>query len=132
LAERLLATLSGFFGALAVVLAMTGLYGVMSYTVSERTTEIGIRMALGAKRTNITGMILGKAATLLALGVVLGTGLSLAVASTAGALLFGLKPRDPATLAGAAALLAVVTAAASLVPSMRAANVNPIDSLRAE
>jgi putative ABC transport system permease protein len=132
LAERLLATLSGFFGALAVVLAMTGLYGVMSYTVTERTTEIGIRMALGAQRTNITAMILGKAAILLAAGLVLGAGLSLAAASAAGALLFGLKPRDPATLAGAALLLAVVTVAASLIPSMRAANVNPIDSLRTE
>jgi putative ABC transport system permease protein len=132
LAERLLATLSGFFGALAVVLAMTGLYGVMSYTVTQRTTEIGIRMALGAQRTEITAMILGKAATLLAAGLVLGAGLSLAAASAAGALLFGLKPRDPATLAGAALLLAVVTVVASLVPSVRAANVNPIDSLRTE
>jgi predicted permease len=132
LAERLLATLSGFFGALAVVLTMTGLYGVMSYTVTERTTEIGIRMALGAQRRNIAAIILGKAATLLAAGLVLGTGLSLAAASAASALLFGLKPRDPVTLAGAALLLAVVTAMASLIPSIRAANVNPIDSLRAE
>ena len=132
LAERLLATLSGFFGALAMVLAMTGLYGVMSYTVTQRTTEIGIRMALGAQRTDITAMILRKAATLLAAGLVLGVGLSLAAASAAGALLFGLKPRDPATLAGAALLLAFVTVVASLVPSMRAANVNPIDSLRTE
>jgi ABC-type antimicrobial peptide transport system permease subunit len=131
-AERLLATLSGFFGALAVVLAMTGLYGVMSYTVTERTTEIGIRMALGAQRTNITGMILGQAVKLLAAGLIVGACLSLAVASSASALLFGLKPRDPATLAGAALLLAVVTVVASLLPSMRAANVNPIDSLRAE
>ena len=132
LADRLLATLSGFFGALAVVLAMTGLYGVMSYTVTERTTEIGIRMALGAQRTSITAMILCKAASLLAIGLLLGTGLSLAGASAARALLFGLKPRDPATLAGAAALLAAVTVLASLVPSLRAANVNPINSLRAE
>lgn len=132
LAERLLATLSGFFGGLAVVLAMTGLYGVMSYTVTERRTEIGIRMALGAQRTNITAMILGKAVTLLAVGLLLGTGLSLAAAGAASALLFGLKPRDPATLAGSALLLAVVAMVASLVPSMRAANVNPVDSLRAE
>jgi ABC-type antimicrobial peptide transport system permease subunit len=132
LAERLLATLSSFFGALAVLLAMTGLYGVMSYTVAERTTEIGIRMALGAPRTNITWMILDKAAKLLAAGLVLGGVLSIAAASVAGSFLFGLKPRDPATLAGAALLLSVVTAAASLIPSMRAANVNPIDSLRAD
>ena len=118
-AERLLATLSGFFGVLAVVLAMTGLYGVMSYTVTERTTEIGIRMALGAQRGNITAMVLGKAATLLAIGLALGAGLSFAAASAAGALLFGLKPRDPATLAGAAALMAVVTAAAASIAARR-------------
>lgn len=132
LAERLLATLSGFFGALAVVLAMTGLYGVMSYTVTERTTEIGIRMALGAQRASITSMILGKALSLLVIGLAFGTGLSLAAASATGALLFGLKPRDPVTLAGAALLLTAVTLVASLVPSLRAANVNPTDSLRAE
>lgn len=111
---------------------MTGLYGVMSYTVTERTAEIGIRMALGAQRADIRGMILGKAARLLAVGLLLGTGLSVAAAGAARALLFGLKPRDPATLVGAALLLAVVTVVASLVPSMRAANVNPLDSLRAE
>jgi len=77
-------------------------------------------------------MILGKAAMLLGVGLLLGTGLSLAAAGAATALLFGLKPRDPATLAGAALVLAVVTLLASLVPSMRAANVNPIDSLRTE
>jgi putative ABC transport system permease protein len=132
LAERLLATLSGFFGVLAVVLAMTGLYGVMSYAVTERTTDIGIRIALGAQRSSIAVMILGKAASLLAAGLVLGAGLSLAVANAAGSLLFGLKPYDAATLAGAALLLAAVTAAAGLIPSMRAANVNPIDSLRTE
>jgi putative ABC transport system permease protein len=131
-AERLLATLSGSFGALAVILAMTGIYGVMSYTVTERTVEIGIRMALGAQRTSITTMILSKAAILLAGGLVLGTGLSLGVGTAAGALLFGLKPRDPATLVGASVLLAVVMLVASAIPSIRAANVNPIDSLRAE
>jgi predicted permease len=131
-AERLLATLSGFFGGLAVLLTMTGLYGVMSYTVTERTTEIGIRMALGARRAGITAMILRKAAWVLAVGLALGASISLAAASAAGALLFGLKPRDPATLAAAALLLAAVTLLASLVPSMRAANVNPIDSLRSE
>jgi putative ABC transport system permease protein len=132
LAERLLATLSGFFGALAVILAMTGLYGVMSYTVTERTTEIGIRIALGAQRTKITTMILGKAVTLLAIGLVLGAGLSLVAAGAANTLLFGLKPRDPATLAGAALLLSIVTVVASLIPSMRAAKLDPIDSLRAD
>lgn len=131
-ADRLLATLSGFFGALAVILAMTGLYGMMSYTVTQRTTEIGIRMALGAGRAKITAMILGKAATLLAVGLALGAALSLVAAGTASTLLFGLKPRDPATLVVASALMAVVALVASAIPSMRAANVNPVDSLRSE
>jgi predicted permease len=132
MAEKLLATLSGFFGALAVLLTMTGLYGVMAYTVTERRSEIGIRMALGAQRTGIASMILKQAAKLLTAGLVLGAALSLAAASVAGALLYGMKPRDPATLVGAAVLLALVTLAASLIPSLRAAHTNPVDSLRAE
>ncbi len=132
LAERLLATLSGFFGGLAVVLAMIGLYGVMSYTVAERKSEIGIRMALGARRVDVTAMILGKAAMLLTAGLVLGAGLSLAAASAASALLFGLKLRDPLTLLVSTALLAVVALAASYLPARRAAGLDPIDSLREE
>jgi putative ABC transport system permease protein len=132
LAERLLATLSGFFGALAVVLAMIGLYGVMSYTVAERTSEIGIRMALGARRADVTAMILRKAATLLVAGLALGAGLSLAAASAASALLFGLKPRDPVTLGIAAAVLAAVALGASYLPARRAAAVDPIASLKNE
>jgi putative ABC transport system permease protein len=132
LAERLLATLSGFFGALAVVLAMIGLYGVMSYTVAERTSEIGIRMALGAERADVTAMILRKAATLLVAGLALGAGLSLAAASAASALLFGLKPRDPVTLGIAAAVLAAVALGASYLPARRAAALDPIASLKNE
>jgi putative ABC transport system permease protein len=132
LAERLLATLSGFFGALAVVLAMIGLYGVMSYTVAERSSEIGIRMALGARRADVLAMILRKAATLLVAGLALGAGLSLAAASAASALLFGLKPRDPVTLAIAAAVLAAVALGASYLPARRAAALDPIASLKNE
>jgi putative ABC transport system permease protein len=132
LAERLLATLSGFFGALAVVLAMIGLYGVMSYTVAERTSEIGIRMALGALRADVTAMILRKAATLLVVGLAVGAGLSLAAASAASALLFGLKPHDPVTLAVAAAVLAAVALGASYLPARRAAALDPIASLKNE
>jgi putative ABC transport system permease protein len=132
LAERLLATLSGFFGALAVVLAMIGLYGVMSYTVAERTSEIGIRMALGAGRADVTAMILRKAAALLVAGLALGAGLSLAAASAASALLFGLKPRDPVTLGIAAAVLAAVALGASYLPARRAAALDPIASLKNE
>jgi putative ABC transport system permease protein len=132
LAERLLATLSGFFGVLAVVLAMIGLYGVMSYTVAERTSEIGIRMALGAGRADVTAMILRKAATLLIMGLALGAGLSLAAASAASTLLFGLKPRDPVILAIAAAVLAAVALGASYLPARRAAALDPIASLKNE
>jgi predicted permease len=131
-AERLLATLSGFFGALAVVLAVIGLYGVMSYTVVDRTSEIGIRMALGARRADVTAMILRKAATLLMVGLALGAGLSLAVASAASSLLFGLKPRDPVTLAIAATVLAAVALGASYLPARRAAALDPIASLKQE
>jgi predicted permease len=132
LAERLLATLSGFFGALAVLLAMIGLYGVMSYTVAERTSEIGIRMALGALRGDVTAMILRKAATLLAAGLAVGVGLSLAAASAASSLIFGLKPRDPLTLAIAVAALAAVALGASYLPARRAAVLDPIASLKDE
>ncbi len=131
-AERLLATLSGFFGALAVVLSMIGLYGVMSYTVAERTSEIGIRMALGAGRREVTAMILRKAAMLLVAGLAVGAGLSLAAGSAASALLFGLKPRDPVTLAIAASLLAAVALGASYLPARRAAALDPIASLKNE
>jgi ABC-type antimicrobial peptide transport system permease subunit len=131
-AEQLLATLSGFFGTLAVLLAMIGLYGVMSYTVAERTSEIGIRMALGAQRADVTAMILRKAATLLVAGLALGAVLSLAAASAASALLFGLKPRDPLTMATAAAVLAAVALGASYLPARRAAALNPVASLKHE
>jgi putative ABC transport system permease protein len=131
-AERLLATLSAFFGALALVLAMIGLYGVMSYTVAERTSEIGIRMALGALRADVTAMILRKAATLLVAGLAVGAALSLAAASAASALLFGLKPRDPVTLTIAAAVLAAVALGASYLPARRAAALDPITSLKEE
>jgi len=89
-------------------------------------------MALGARRANVTAMILGKATMLLAAGLVLGAALSLVAATAASTILFGLKPRDPATLAIASAFLAVVAVVASAIPSMRAASVNPVDSLRAE
>ena len=132
LAERLLATLSRFFGGLAVVLAMIGLYGVMSYTVAEPTSEIGIRMALGARRGDVTAMILRKAATLLAAGLAVGVGLSLVAGSAASALLFGLKPRDPAMLTIAVAVLAAVALGASYLPARRAAALDPIASLKDE
>jgi len=130
--ERLMATLSGLFGFLASVLTVIGLYGVISYIVQRRTNEIGIRMALGAGRVSILGMILLDALLLLAVGIVVGIGLSVALGKTASSLLFGVKPADPITLGLAAALLAVVAAAASYIPARRASKVDPMVALRYE
>jgi predicted permease len=132
LQERLMATLSGFFGFLAALLATVGLYGVISYMVVRRTNEIGIRMALGADRFGILGMILREAGALLIVGVIVGTGLSIAGARTAKALLYGLKSYDPLTLIGAIVLLATVAAAASSLPAQRASKLDPMVALREE
>jgi putative ABC transport system permease protein len=130
--ERLMATLSGFFGFLAAVLAVIGLYGVISYMVQRRTNEIGIRMALGAGRVSILGMILLDALLLLAVGIAVGLGLSVALGKTASSLLFGVKPADPIALGLAAALLAAVAAVASYIPARRASKVDPMVALRYE
>ncbi|MDR3699140.1 MAG: ABC transporter permease [Candidatus Sulfopaludibacter sp.] len=130
--EQLMATLSGFFGVLATLLAMIGLYGVMSYMVARRKNEIGIRLALGAARAQVIRLVLGEAALLLGIGLAAGCFLALLAAQAAGALLFGLKPRDPATLAVSMALLAAVAAAAAWFPARRAANLDPTAALREE
>jgi predicted permease len=132
LRERLMATLSGFFGFLAGLLATIGLYGVISYMVARRTNEIGIRMALGAGRGNVLIIIMREAAMLLGIGVVAGTILALLAARTARALLFGLHPNDPVTIAAAVAGLSVVALAASFLPAQRAARVQPMEALRYE
>jgi putative ABC transport system permease protein len=130
--ERLMASLSGFFGLLAGILAMVGLYGVISYMVVRRRNEIGIRMALGANRARVLALIMREAATLLAIGVVIGAGLSLASTRAAASLLFGLKPHDPVTMALAAISLAAVAAVASYLPAFRAARIHPTEALREE
>jgi predicted permease len=130
--DRMMARLAGFFGVLAAMLVVVGLHGVLSYFLAQRRSEIGIRMALGASRGRVVAGMMRSACLMLAAGVVAGTVLALFATRAAGTLLFGLKPWDPVTFAAAAALLAVVTLVASLIPSFRAANVNPIDSLRAE
>jgi len=132
LRERLMATLSGFFGALAALIATIGLYGVMSYTVARRRNEIGIRMALGADRRDVVRMVMREAGMLLAVGVVVGTGLAIAAARTAATLLFGLRPSDPATLAMAAAGLGAIAMLASYLPALRAARLQPTVALREE
>src|SRR5262249_33445354 len=96
--ERLMATVSRFFGALAVLIATSGLYRVMSYSVTRRRVEIGIRMALGADRPHVVRMIVGEAALPLGLGVLAGVGLAIAAARWATTLLYDLKPSDPITI----------------------------------
>lgn len=130
--DELMATLCGFFGALAVTLAAIGLYGVISYTVAKRTNEIGVRMALGAQRSGVIGLILREVALLIAIGVVIGIGLTLAGSKASSSLLFGLKPRDPLTLVLAIAILAAIGFGASFIPAQRATRVDPMVALRDE
>ena len=132
LQERLMALLSSFFGLLAGLLAMIGLYGVISYAVSRRTNEIGIRMALGADRRAVVRLILREAAALLSVGLAAGILLSLASAKTVSSMLFGLQPYDPVTIGLAVAILAGVGLVASYLPARRAAGVDPMEALRAE
>jgi predicted permease len=130
--ERLLATLSGFFGALALGLAVIGLYGVMSYNVARRRNEIGIRMALGAEQARVLRMVLGEVAILLVAGLALG--LAVAVFSTRllAGFLYRLEPNDPTTLVTACVVLAVSAVVAGLLPARRAANLDPMTALREE
>jgi len=132
--ERLVAMLSAFFGGLAVLLAGLGLYGVTSYAVSRRHRELGIRMALGAEPRGVVGLVLRRVGLLLALGVVVGVGLSFATAAAAAnilsTLLHGLQPRDPLTLIAAAVLLAVIGLAAGWIPALRASRIDPASVLR--
>jgi putative ABC transport system permease protein len=128
--ERLVAMLAGFFGGLALLLAAIGLYGITSYGVSRRRTEIGIRMALGADAAAVVRLVLSRAALLVGLGVVIGAALSLWASTFVASLLYGLTPRDPITLVGAAATLAAVGAFAAWLPARRAARIDPIEVLR--
>jgi ABC-type antimicrobial peptide transport system permease subunit len=127
-----MATLSGFFGFLAALLASVGLYGVMSYGVARRTNEIGIRMALGAQRRDVLIMIMHEAAVVLVIALGIGTVLALAVARVARSMLFGLRPNDPATFIMAGASLAAVALVASYLPARRATKVDPMVALRYE
>jgi putative ABC transport system permease protein len=130
--DELMATLCGFFGTLAMLLAAIGLYGVLSYTVAQRTNEIGIRMALGAQRGKVMRLILREVAVLIGIGIVAGTLITLAAGKAAGSLLFELKPRDPVTLFLAAILLAAIGFAASFIPARKATKVDPMVALRYE
>jgi predicted permease len=130
--ERMVAMLSVAFGALAALLAAIGLYGVMSYAVTRRTREIGIRMALGAERGRVLWLVLREVAIMAAVGIAAGLGGALWLTRQIQAQLFGLAPSDPATLAGAGLLLALIAIAAGYLPARRAATIDPIVSLRTE
>jgi ABC-type antimicrobial peptide transport system permease subunit len=130
--ERLMATLSGFFGGLAVLIATVGLYGVMSYMVTRRRREIGIRMALGADSASVVRMVVREAGLLLAAGLAAGTVLAIVAARSAGALLYGLEPWDPATVGMGIVALASVSLLASWLPARRAARFDPTVALREE
>jgi predicted permease len=128
----LFARLSGMFGALALALACVGLYGLMSYAVGQRTSEIGLRMALGAPRTHVLRLVLRESFVLVALGV--GVGLALAGASSRliANMLFGVSPADPTSYGVVAVMLTGVALVASLVPARRAIRIDPMSALRAE
>ncbi len=132
LKERLIARLSGFFGALALLLACIGLYGLISYEVARRTREIGIRTALGAGKREVLRLVLSQGMRLTLVGTVVGLGLALGLTQYTKNLLFGVKAADPVTYVAVTLLLVGVTLAASYVPARRAARVDPVVALRCE
>lgn len=130
--EELVASLSTVFGGLAMLLAVIGLYGVMAYTVIRRTREMGIRIALGASRSRIVGMVMREASLLVLVGLSVGAMLVLASAHLIRNQLFGLNPHDPWTLIDAALCLAIAAGFAALIPALRASSVDPTSALRQE
>jgi len=130
--QRMLAQLSSLFGGLALVLAVTGLYGVMSYTTSQRTNEIGIRMALGAESGRVLWMVLGESLGLLVVGIVLGVALAAGALRVLSSRLFGLSATDPLTLAASVSVLGLAVLLAGYLPARRAARVDPLVALREE
>jgi predicted permease len=130
--QKLIAKLAAFFGLIALLLACVGLYGVMSYAVARRTSEIGIRMALGAQSRQVLWLVLREALTLVLIGVVIGWIASLAATQTASSLLFGLEPNDPITITLATLLLLTISVLAGYLPARRASRVDPMVALRDE
>jgi putative ABC transport system permease protein len=130
--ERLLAMLSAFFGVLALLLAGLGLYGITSYAVTRRRTEIGIRMALGAQAATVIRLVLGRSLAMTALGIVLGLVLAVGVTRYLESMLFGLTPSDPATFIFVTVMFAAMATLAAFLPARRATKVDPLIALRAE
>jgi len=130
--DRMISTLSAAFAALATLLAAVGLYGVLAYTVAQRTREIGVRMALGADARRVRGMVIRQVGRMALAGGVLGVGAALALGKAAGSLLFGLKGTDPAVMLVSAAVLGAVALGAGYLPALRASKVQPMQALRYE
>ncbi len=130
--DKLTARLSSFFGSIALVLACIGLYGVLSYNVTRRTGEIGVRMALGAQRGNVLGMIMRDALIVTLAGAAVGLAAALAATRVMASMLYGVTPRDPTTMAVAAGVLLAVAALAAAIPAWRASRTDPITALRYE
>jgi len=130
--ERMMATLAGAFGVLALTLVSVGLYGLLAYTVARRTREIGIRMALGAQRRRVVMLVLKGAARLVVIGIVLGVPAAWAGSRWVQSMLFGLTPTDPIAIVGATVLLALVAQLAAYLPAWRASRVDPLTALRHE
>jgi ABC-type antimicrobial peptide transport system permease subunit len=130
--ERMLAGLSGFFGLIALILASIGIFGVVSHATTQRTREIGIRMALGARRRTVLWMILRETVVLLVAGLALGIPVIFVAGRFVASLLYGLKPADPVTLVLAVLILSGVALLAGYLPARRAAKVDPMVALRYE
>jgi predicted permease len=130
--ERIFADLTAAFGVLALILASIGIYGILAYSVSRKTNEIGIRMALGARGTQVMRMVLGEAGWMTIIGVMAGLGCALAMGRVVASMLYGLKAWDAKTLASAAGVLLLVALAASWIPARRAAGIDPMQALRHE
>jgi ABC-type antimicrobial peptide transport system permease subunit len=130
--DRLIGALSAAFALLATLLAAVGLYGVLAYTVAQRTREIGLRMALGADASRVRRMVLGQVGRMTLIGAGAGVAAALALGRTAESLLFQLQGRDPAVVLGATLTLALVAFAAGWVPAWRASRVEPMQALRYE
>ena len=130
--ERIIANLGGFFSVTALALACLGLYGILSFTVAQRTREIGVRVALGAQRLDVFSLVVGKGLKLAVIGSAIGLLGALAVTRLVSRLLYGVSPIDPVTFVSMSLLLVAVAMLASWIPARRAAKVDPIEALRYE